>query len=159
MRMTTRTISLLAAATLFCSLPVAAQDRKPDGINRNGGSYRVLIVDDSRFVAHQMEQILTSESFDVTAIAENGEEGLRKYVELYPGIDLVIMDLTMPVMDGISALRKIIEFDKNARVIMIAAIGKQDLVKQCLLSGARNYIVKPLNREVVLERVASTLAE
>jgi two-component system chemotaxis response regulator CheY len=131
--------------------------RKPEGVKEDGKAFRVLIVDDSMFVTKQIGQILTSEGFEVAATASNGEEGLEKYKELYPKIDLVTMDITMPVMDGVAALEKIIEFDKNANIIMISALGKQDLVKKSLLLGAKNYIVKPLDRKKVLERVMMTL--
>ncbi len=131
--------------------------RKPEGLKEDGKAFRVLIVDDSMFVTKQIGQILTSEGFEVAATASNGEEGLEKYKELYPKIDLVTMDITMPVMDGVAALEKIIEFDKNANIIMISALGKQDLVKKSLLLGAKNYIVKPLDRKKVLERVMMTL--
>ncbi len=109
------------------------------------------------FVTKQISQILTSEGFDVVGVAGNGLEGLEKYKELFPNVDLVTMDITMPKMDGVSALEKIIEFDKNARVVMISALGKQDLVKKSLLIGAKNYIVKPLDRKKVLERVLLAL--
>ncbi|MDR2589152.1 MAG: response regulator [Spirochaetales bacterium] len=132
-------------------------ERKPDGQRVDGESYRVLIVDDSMFVTKQMGQILTSEGFQVVATAGDGEEGVQKYKELYPNIDLVTMDITMPKMDGITALEKIIEFDKEAKVIMVSALGKQDLVKKSLLSGAKNYIVKPLDRKKVLERIVMSL--
>jgi two-component system chemotaxis response regulator CheY len=131
--------------------------RKPEGVKEDGKAFRVLIVDDSMFVTKQIGQILTSEGFEVAATASNGEEGLEKYKELYPKVDLVTMDITMPVMDGVAALEKIIEFDKNANIIMISALGKQDLVKKSLLLGAKNYIVKPLDRKKVLERVMMTL--
>jgi two-component system chemotaxis response regulator CheY len=131
--------------------------RKPDGMKDTGKPYRVLIVDDSMFVTKQIEQYLTSEGFDVAATAVNGQDGLDKYKELFPNVDLVTMDITMPVMDGVTALEKIIEFDKDAKIIMISALGKQDLVKKSLLLGAKNYIVKPLDRKRVLERVLMTL--
>jgi two-component system chemotaxis response regulator CheY len=132
-------------------------ERKAEGTREDGAAFRVLVVDDSMFVAKQITQILTSEGFDVVATAGDGEEGVEKYKELYPNIDLVTMDITMPKMDGVTALEKIIEFDKDARVVMISALGKQDLVKQSLLIGAKNYIVKPLDRVKVLERIISTL--
>jgi two-component system chemotaxis response regulator CheY len=132
-------------------------ERIPDGRKPDGGFYKVLIVDDSMFVTKQLSQILVSEDYEVVATAENGEMALAKYKELYPNIDLVTMDITMPKMDGIECLRKIMEFDKNARVVMISAIGKQDLVKESLLIGAKNYIVKPLNRAKVLERIKAVL--
>jgi two-component system chemotaxis response regulator CheY len=132
-------------------------ERKPEGQRVDGEAYRVLIVDDSMFVTKQMGQILTSEGFEIVATAGDGVEGVEKYKELYPNIDLVTMDITMPKMDGITALEKIVEFDKDAKVIMVSALGKQDLVKKSLLSGAKNYIVKPLDRKKVLERIVMTL--
>lgn len=132
-------------------------ERIPDGRKPDGGAYKVLIVDDSMFVTKQLSQILVSEDYEIIGSAENGEQALEKYKELYPNIDLVTMDITMPKMDGIECLKKIMEFDKNAKVVMISAIGKQDLVKESLLIGAKNYIVKPLNRAKVLERIKAVL--
>lgn len=132
-------------------------ERRADGIKEDGTPYRVLIVDDSMFVAKQLSQILTSEGFDVVGTAADGEEGVEKYKELYPNVDLVTMDITMPKMDGVTALEQIVEFDKSARVIMVSALGKQDLVKKSLLTGAKNYIVKPLDRKKVLERILMSL--
>lgn len=132
-------------------------ERTPEGQKDDGTPYRVLIVDDSMFVTKQIGQILTSEGFEVAGTAGDGQAGLEKYKELYPNVDLVTMDITMPKMDGVTALEKIIEFDKNAKVIMVSALGKQDLVKKSLLVGAKNYIVKPLDRKKVLERIVNTL--
>ena len=132
-------------------------ERKAEGKRADGAPYRVLVVDDSMFVTKQISQILTSEGFEVVGTAKDGQEGLEKYKELYPNVDLVTMDITMPRMDGVTSLEKIIEFDKEAKIIMISALGKQDLVKKSLLIGAKNYIVKPLDRKKVLERVLMSL--
>ncbi len=132
-------------------------EKDPDGIKPEGGSYRVLIVDDSMFIAKQLGQIFTSEGYEVADTASDGAQGVEKYKELYPNIDLVTMDITMPVMDGVTALEKILEFDKDATVIMVSALGKEDVVKKSLLLGAKSYIVKPLDRKKVLERVVSVL--
>jgi two-component system chemotaxis response regulator CheY len=132
-------------------------ERRPEGLKEDGTPYKVLIIDDSMFVTKQISQILTSEGFEIVGTAVDGVSGIEKYKELYPNIDLVTMDITMPNMDGVTSLEKIIEFDKDAKVIMISALGKQDLVKKSLLLGAKNYIVKPLDRNKVLERVISTL--
>ncbi len=132
-------------------------ERNPDGKREDGESYKVLVVDDSMFVTKQIGQILTSEGFEVVGTAGDGEQGLEKYKELYPNVDLVTMDITMPKMDGVTALEKIIDFDKEAKVVMISALGKQDLVKKALLLGAKNYIVKPLDRKKVLERILMAL--
>jgi two-component system chemotaxis response regulator CheY len=132
-------------------------EKEPEGLKDDGTPFKVLIVDDSMFIAKQLSQILISAGFEVIATASDGEEGLEKYKELHPAVDLVTMDITMPRMDGVSALEKIIEFDKEAKVVMISALGKNDLVKNSLMIGAKNYIVKPLDREKVLERVLMTL--
>jgi len=132
-------------------------EKVAEGISPEGTPYRVIVVDDSMFIAKQLGQIFTSEGFEVAATAGDGAQGLQKYKELHPNVDLVTMDITMPVMDGVSALEKILEFDKNANIIMVSALGKEDVVKKCLLIGAKSYIVKPLDRKKVLERVASVL--
>ena len=132
-------------------------EKRPDGLKDDGTSYRVLIVDDSIFIAKQLSQILTSEGFEVADIASDGEQAVERYKELFPNIDLVTMDITMPKMDGLTALSHIMEFDKNAAVIMVSALGKNDLVKNALMTGAKNFIVKPLDRVKVLERVVATI--
>lgn len=137
--------------------PAIGGSRKGEGVSDSGESYRVLIVDDSMFVSKQITQILSSEGFNVVATAADGVEGVEKYKELYPNIDLVTMDITMPNMDGVTALEKIMQFDPEAKVVMISALGKQDLVKKSLLLGAKNYIVKPLDRNKVLERLVMAL--
>jgi two-component system chemotaxis response regulator CheY len=123
------------------------------GVRRNGTPFQVLVIDDSMFIVKQLSQILTSSGFAIAGSAADGEEGLQKYKELYPKVDLVTLDITMPRMDGVTTLGKIMEFDGKANVIMVTALGRQDLVKKALLTGARNYIVKPLDRRKVLERV------
>ena len=132
-------------------------ERPPEGIKADGSAYRVMIVDDSMFVAKQLGQILTSEGYEVVATAVDGKDGVDKYKELAPNIDLVTMDITMPRMDGITALEQIMTFDKQAKVVMVSALGKEELVKKSLLLGAKNYIIKPLDRKKVLERIAACL--
>ncbi|MBD5433192.1 MAG: response regulator [Treponemataceae bacterium] len=132
-------------------------ERPPEGLKDDGTKFRVLVVDDSMFVAKQIGQILTSEGYEVVATAADGKEGVDKYKELCPNVDLVTMDITMPRMDGITALEQIMAFDKNARVVMVSALGKEELVKKSLLLGAKNYIIKPLDRKKVLERIGAVL--
>jgi two-component system chemotaxis response regulator CheY len=131
----------------------------PGGKKMDGSPIRVLVVDDSLFIAKQLGQILSSEGYEVVAIAADGKEGLDKYMEISPGVDLVTMDITMPRMDGLTAMEKILEFDKHARVVVISALGKEDLVKKALMAGAKNFIVKPLDRAKVLERLSSVCAD
>jgi two-component system chemotaxis response regulator CheY len=116
-----------------------------------------MVVDDSMFISKQISQILTSEGFEVVGTATDGEAAVEKYKEFHPNIDLVTLDITMPKMDGVQALQKIIEFDPKAKVVMISALGKQDLVKKALLEGAKNYIIKLLDRRKVLERIVTVL--
>ena len=132
-------------------------ERPPEGEKLDGTKYRVLVVDDSMFVAKQLTQILSSDGYEIVATAQDGKEGVDKYKERCPNVDLVTMDITMPRMDGITALEQIIAFDKNAKVVMVSALGKEELVKKSLLSGAKNYIVKPLDRNKVLERISAAL--
>ncbi len=132
-------------------------DNVPVGKKSDGTKYKVLIIDDSIFVVKQLRKILEAEEFEVVDIAEDGEAGVEKYKKHHPNIDIVTMDITMPRMDGISSLEKIVEFDKNAKVIIVSALGKEDLVKKALLTGAKNYIVKPLDRNKVVERIITVL--
>ena len=132
-------------------------ERAPEGTKADGTKFRVLVVDDSIFVAKQLGQILTSEGYEIVATAADGKEGVDKYKELCPNVDFVTMDITMPRMDGITALEQIMAFDKNARVVMVSALGKEELVKKSLLLGAKNYIIKPLDRKKVLERIGASL--
>ena len=132
-------------------------ERPPEGVKLDGSKFRVLVVDDSMFVAKQLTQILSSDGYEIVATAQDGKEGVDKYKELCPNVDLVTMDITMPRMDGITALEQIMAFDKNAKVVMVSALGKEELVKKSLLAGAKNYIVKPLDRKKVLERISASL--
>ncbi|GHV60010.1 response regulator [Spirochaetia bacterium] len=135
-----------------------AKDKPPGGIKPEGGAYRVLVVDDSMFIAKQLGQIFASEGFEIVDTATDGAQGVEKYKALYPNIDLVTMDIVMPVMDGVTALEKILEFDKEARVIMVSSLGKDDVVKKARLIGAKGFIVKPLDdRKKVLEQIVSVL--
>ena len=127
------------------------------GLKSDGSAYRVLIVDDSIFVKKQLKQILAGEGFEVVDTASDGIEAVDKYKSLYPRIDLVTMDITMPGVDGVSALEKILEFDNAARVVMISALGRQDLVKKSFMIGAKNYIIKPLNPKTVVEKLSHVL--
>lgn len=111
---------------------------------------RVLIVDDSIAVARQMEKII-SESGDFTPIghARNGLEAIKLYKELKP--DIVCMDMNMPVMDGMTALRTLIALDKEARIVMITSLGGVgDKFTEALKLGARNVISKPFETDTVL---------
>jgi two-component system chemotaxis response regulator CheY len=109
----------------------------------------VLIVDDAAFMRLAIKNILNKNGFSVVADAKNGQEGVEKYIELKP--DIVTMDITMPDMSGIEALKKIREYDPNAKVIMISAMGQEGMVKEAILSGAKSFIVKPYKEEHIIQ--------
>jgi two-component system chemotaxis response regulator CheY len=133
-----------------------SDNKPPAGQKLDGEKYKVLIVDDSMFIAKQLGQILQSEGFEVVGTAGDGAQGVEQFQSLHP--DLVTMDITMPVMDGVTALEKILAIDKEAKIIMVSALGKEDVVKKCLLMGAKSFIIKPLDRAKVLERVVSIVS-
>ena len=116
---------------------------------------KILVVDDSFMMRTMIKNIMSNAGYEVVGEASNGIEAINKYKDIHP--DLVTMDITMPKMDGITALEQIVAFDKNARVVMVSALGKEELVKKSLLLGAKNYIVKPLDRKKVLERISAAL--
>ena len=111
----------------------------------------ILICDDAAFMRMMIKDILTKNGYNIAGEAENGAKAVEKYAELKP--DLVLMDITMPEMDGIQALKKIKEADANANIIMCSAMGQQAMVIESIQSGARDFIVKPFNQDRVLEAV------
>ena len=111
----------------------------------------ILICDDAAFMRMMIKDILTKNGYTVVGEAENGAKAVEKYAELKP--DLVLMDITMPEMDGIQALKKIKEADPSATVIMCSAMGQQAMVIGSIQSGAKDFIVKPFQADRVLEAV------
>ena len=111
----------------------------------------ILICDDAAFMRMMIKDILTKNGYNVVGEAENGLIGVEKYTELKP--DLVLMDITMPEMDGINALKKIKEKDPGASVIMCSAMGQQAMVIESIQAGAKDFIVKPFQADRVIEAV------
>ena len=111
----------------------------------------ILICDDAAFMRMMIKDILTKNGYNIAGEAENGAKAVEKYNELKP--DLVLMDITMPEMDGIQALKKIKETDPNASVIMCSAMGQQAMVIESIQSGAKDFIVKPFQADRVIEAV------
>ncbi len=113
-------------------------------------SKTVLVVDDAAFMRMQIKDKLESEGLEVIAEAENGEEAVRKYNSEKP--DLVTMDITMPDMDGLEATKEIINnIDPEANIIMVSAMGQQQMVIEAIETGARDFIVKPFNDKRINE--------
>ena len=107
----------------------------------------VLIIDDSAFMRMLIKRMLENNGLRIIGEAENGKVGVDLFRELQP--DLVTMDITMPVLDGIQALKNILELDPHASVVMISAMGQETLVKEAVLAGAKGFLVKPLKPETI----------
>ena len=113
---------------------------------------RVLIVDDASFMRTALKTVLERNGFEVIGEAENGAVGVKKYGELNP--DIVTMDITMPEMNGVEALRMIRSIDSNAKIIMISAMGQENYVREAVMLGAKGFIVKPWNEDYVVETLS-----
>lgn len=111
----------------------------------------ILIVDDAAFMRMMIKDILTKNGYNVVGEAENGQVAIAKYKELKP--DLVLMDITMPQVDGIQALKGIKAEDGGAKVIMCSAMGQQAMVIESIQAGAKDFIVKPFQADRVIEAV------
>ena len=116
---------------------------------------KVLLVDDAAFMRMMIKNVLTKNGFDVVGEAENGAIAVEKYSELSP--DLVIMDITMPELNGIEALKKIKAKNSDAKVIMCSATGQQSMVIEAIQAGAKDFIVKPFQADRVCEAVRKVL--
>ena len=115
----------------------------------------VLVVDDMVFVRKVLIEILTQAHYQVVGEATNGAEALELYEKLRP--NLVTMDIVMPQMSGLDATKKILKLDKTAKVIIISAMGQENLVMEAIAVGARDYILKPFSAEEVLKTVERAL--
>lgn len=109
----------------------------------------ILITDDAAFMRMILKDIIVKAGYDVVAEASNGQEAVEKYKELKP--DFVTMDITMPVMDGIQAIKEIKAVDPNAKVIVCSAMGQQAMVIEAIQAGAKDFIVKPFQSNRVIE--------
>jgi two-component system chemotaxis response regulator CheY len=112
---------------------------------------KILIVDDAAFMRMMLKDILIKGGHEVVGEAENGLIAIQRYQELKP--DLVTMDITMPEMEGVEAVREIKKKDANAKIVMCSAMGQQGMVVQAIQAGAKDFIVKPFQGDRVLEAI------
>lgn len=115
----------------------------------------ILLVDDAAFMRMMLKDILVKAGYEVLGEAENGAKAVEKYKEVNP--DLVIMDITMPEMDGIEAVKEIKKNSPDATVIMCSAMGQQAMVIEAIQSGAKDFIVKPFQADRILEAVKKVI--
>lgn len=116
---------------------------------------RVMVCDDAAFMRMVIKDILVKNGYEIAAEAENGLKAVEQYPEAKP--DLVLMDITMPEVDGIEAVRRIKALDPNANVIMCSAMGQQAMVIEAIQAGAKDFIVKPFQANRVLEAVRKVI--
>jgi len=118
-------------------------------------SKKILIVDDAAFMRMMLRDILTEAGYEIAGEAEDGGGVVPKYRELRP--NLVTMDIVMPEVDGITAVKELMKEDGDAKVLMVSAMGQQALTKEAIEAGAQGYIVKPFNPQKVVEEVKRIL--
>lgn len=116
---------------------------------------KILIVDDAEFLRMRISKMLIGDGYEVIE-AENGALAVEAYKTQKP--DVVLMDITMPEMDGLTALKEIRAIDPKARVVMLTALGQESVVLEAIKSGARDFVVKPFERERVLSAISKLLA-
>lgn len=122
----------------------------------NYSGKRILIVDDAVFMRMKLKDILEKNGYEVAGEAQNGQEAFDKYQAEKP--DLVTMDITMPEVDGLQALKMIKQADANAKVVMCSAMGQQGMVMDAIKSGAVDFIVKPFDTERVIQSLDKALS-
>lgn len=110
---------------------------------------RVLITDDAAFIRWSLKAMLERNGFEIVGEAENGAIAIEKYKLLKP--DIVTLDITMPVMEGLEALKQIKAFDKSAKVVMVSALGQETIIRESVISGALGFIIKPFNEETIVK--------
>jgi len=115
----------------------------------------IMIVDDLAFIKLLLKDLIEKAGFRVIGEASDGEEAIDMYQEKRP--DLVLLDITMPKMDGITALKKILVLDPDAKIIMCSALGQQRLIVQAIQLGAKDFIVKPFRPERVISSIKKAL--
>jgi len=117
---------------------------------------KILIVDDAAFIRTMVKDILAPRGFEIVGEATNGNEAVQKYMELKP--DLVTMDITMREKDGLEAAREILQKDPNARIIMVTALGQEQLLVESFKIGVKDFVVKPFEPERILSAVEKALS-
>lgn len=117
--------------------------------------YKLLICDDAEFMRNLLKDVVENSDFEVVGEAVNGEDVIEKYKILKPHI--VTMDIVMPVKNGIEAVREIVSFDPNAKIVMCSALGQEVLVMDAIEAGAKDFIVKPFDAKNVVHVLKKVL--
>ena len=121
-----------------------------------GDKKKILIVDDSNFLRNALKKILEGNGYEVVGTAENGLEAVSKYKELKP--DLVTLDIIMPQLNGLQAIKMLRSIDPNALVVMVSSMSSKESITDCVKEGAKNYILKPFEEAKVIEVIQKVLS-
>lgn len=123
----------------------------------NGTSYRCMLVDDTRTIRMILKQMLQSLGFEVIAEAEDGEEALQVLETLSPKPDIIFTDIEMPKMNGLDLARQIKYKGFQAKIIVVSSVADEHKVKESIIIGVDGYIIKPFERDTVLEKLARVM--
>lgn len=116
---------------------------------------KILVVDDAVFMRTAVKTMLSKNGYEVAGEAEDGEIAVKKYKELQP--DAVTMDITMPNQTGLEALKAIVEYDSEAKVVMLTALGQENMVREAIMLGAKSFILKPFKEEQIIKTLNQIL--
>ncbi|MGQ9842532.1 MAG: response regulator [Spirochaetota bacterium] len=135
----------------------AINPKKPDGIKPNGIPFKVMVVEDKEFHRKQIIQILESEGYEVIAAVTNGAEALKLYDSLAADLDLITTDLDMPKLDGYAMMYELSQKKPKAKIVFISDETTKGVLADLLKMGAADFILKPIQRGTILERVKAAL--
>ncbi|HOF13546.1 MAG TPA: response regulator [Spirochaetota bacterium] len=135
----------------------AINPKRPDGIKPNGIPYKVMVIDDKEFHRKQIIQILESEGYEIIAAASNGTEALKLYESLAADLDLITTDLDMPKLDGYALLYELSHKKPKAKIVFISEETTKGVLSDLLKMGAADFILKPIQRGTILERIKAVL--
>lgn len=131
--------------------------KRPDGVKPSGRPYKVMVVEDKEFQRKQLVQILESEGYEVVASLSNGQEAVQSYEQYSRDLDLITSDLDMPVLDGYAMLFEIMQKKPKAKIVFISDDTSKNVIQDLLKMGAADFILKPIQRGRVLERIKMVL--
>ncbi len=131
--------------------------KRPDGVRPSGKPYKVMVVEDKEFQRKQIIQILESEGYAVVASAGNGKEALQLYDKFSRDLDLITTDLDMPILDGYALLYELMQKKPKAKVVFISDDTTKTILADLLSMGASDFVLKPIQRGVILERIKQVL--
>jgi two-component system chemotaxis response regulator CheY len=133
--------------------------KRPDGIKPSGRPYKVMVVEDKDFHRKQIVQILESENYQIIATAANGKQALKEYDSHANELDLITTDLDMPDVDGYAFLYELSQLKPQAKIVFISDDTSKGVIQDLIDMGASDFILKPIQREMLLNRIRRVLQQ